>query len=191
MLSQSSLAATLLVWGDSLSAGYGIDRTNAWATLLDQKLKQEGYRYELVNASISGETTAGGLSRLPQELTRSKPAIVVIELGANDGLRGLPIPVMRANLQAMIKASQATGARVMLIGMQLPPNFGPVYAQKFQEVYADLAKEHHTALLPFMMEGFAQKPEMFQNDSIHPTAQAQPLILQNLWPHLKPLLKLR
>ncbi|MDP5239585.1 arylesterase [Uliginosibacterium sp. 31-16] len=186
---QSASAATLLIWGDSLSAAYGIDQKTAWPALLEQKLQGEGYRYKLVNASISGETTAGGLTRLPAALAEHKPAVVIIELGANDGLRGLPVPAMRSNLDAMIRATQSAGAKVMLIGMRMPPNFGPVYTTKFQETFSGLAKERKTALLPFMMEGFAQRDELFQGDNLHPTSAAQPLIIQNLWPVLKPLLR--
>jgi len=181
-------AASVLVWGDSLSAGYGIAQEKAWPTLLGKKLISEGYRHSVSNASISGETSAGGLARLPAALARTKPAVVVIELGANDGLRGLPIKAMRANLGAMIRLVTKAGARVVLVGMRMPPNFGPVYTQKFQQTYADLAAEHKTALVPFMMEGFADKEELFQADNLHPTAEAQPLVLANIWPVLKPLL---
>lgn len=189
MFVQSSSASTLLIWGDSLSAAYGIPQETAWPRLLDQKLQREGYRYQIVNASISGETSSGGLARLPAALSEHKPAIVIIELGANDGLRGLPIAAMRNNLDAMIRASQGAGAKVMLIGMRMPPNFGPIYTTKFQEIYGTLAKERKTALLPFMMEGFALREDLFQNDNLHPTSAAQTLILQNVWPALKPLLK--
>lgn len=188
MFFQSAQSATLLVWGDSLSAGYGIAAESAWPRLLDQKLVREGYRYQVVNASISGETTAGGLSRLPEALARHKPAIILIELGANDGLRSLPLPVMQRNLASMIEKSQAAGAKVMLIGMRMPPNFGPVFAEKFRAVYADLSTKYATSLVPFMMEGFAQKAELFQEDGLHPLAPAQPMILENIWPALKPLL---
>lgn len=186
---QNALAANILVWGDSLSAGYGIAQEQAWPQLLSRKLVTEGYRHTVINASISGETSAGGLTRLPAALTRDKPAIVIIELGANDGLRGLPVPAMRKNLDAMIRSAQASGARVMLIGMRMPPNFGPVYTQKFQQTYSELAQQYKTALLPFMMEGFAERSELFQGDNLHPTAEAQPLILANVWSALKPLLR--
>ena len=158
------------------------------ATLLEHKLTQEGYRYQVVNASISGETTAGGLARLPEALSRNKPSIILIELGANDGLRSLPLPAMRANLASMIEKSQAAGARVVLIGMRMPPNFGPVFDEKFRSIYTELAKKYNTGLVPFMMEGFAQKADLFQGDGIHPLAPAQPMILNNVWPALKPLL---
>ncbi len=185
---QSAQSATLLVWGDSLSAAYGIAQESAWPTLLEHKLTQEGYRYQVVNASISGETTAGGLARLPEALSRNKPSIILIELGANDGLRSLPLPAMRANLASMIEKSQAAGARVVLIGIRMPPNFGPVFDEKFRSIYTELAKKYNTGLVPFMMEGFAQKADLFQGDGIHPLASAQPMILNNIWPALKPLL---
>lgn len=185
----NALAAKILIWGDSLSAGYGIAQEQAWPRLLERKLASEGYRHTISNASISGETSAGGLSRLPEALAREKPAVVIIELGANDGLRGLPVPAMRKNLDAMIRTTQASGARVMLIGMRMPPNFGPAYTQKFQQTYSELAQQYKTALLPFMMEGFAERSELFQGDNLHPTAAAQPLILANVWPVLKPLLR--
>jgi acyl-CoA thioesterase-1 len=188
MFFQSAQSATLLVWGDSLSAAYGIAQESAWPTLLEHKLTREGYRYQVVNASISGETTAGGLARLPEALSRNKPSIILIELGANDGLRSLPLPAMRANLASMIEKSQAAGARVVLIGMRMPPNFGPVFDEKFRAIYTELAKKYNTGLAPFMMEGFAQKADLFQGDGIHPLAPAQPMILNNIWPALKPLL---
>ena len=188
MFFQSAQSATLLVWGDSLSAAYGIAQESAWPTLLEHKLTQEGYRYQVVNASISGETTAGGLARLPEALSRNKPSIILIELGANDGLRSLPLPAMRANLASMIEKSQAAGARIVLIGMRMPPNFGPVFDEKFRSIYTELAKKYNTGLVPFMMEGFAQKADLFQGDGIHPLAPAQPMILNNIWPALKPLL---
>jgi len=188
MFFQSAQSATLLVWGDSLSAAYGIAQESAWPILLEHKLTQEGYRYQVVNASISGETTAGGLARLPEALSRNKPSVILIELGANDGLRSLPLPAMRANLASMIEKSQAAGARVVLVGMRMPPNFGPVFGEKFRSIYTELAKKYNTGLVPFMMEGFAQKADLFQGDGIHPLAPAQPMILNNIWPALKPQL---
>lgn len=185
---QSAHAAGILVWGDSLSAGYGIAQDKAWPTLLAARLSAEGYKHVLTNASISGETTAGGLARLPEALGRVKPSIVIIELGANDGLRGLPVKAMQANLDAMIQLASRANAKVLLIGMRMPPNFGPMYTQKFQQVYADLAARHKTALVPFMMEGFASRSELFQNDRLHPGIEAQPLVLANVWPALQPLL---
>lgn len=185
---QPAVGATILVWGDSLSAGYGIDSASAWPTLLKERLKREGYRYSVVNASISGETTAGGLARLPAELARSRPSIILIELGANDGLRSLPLGSMRKNISAMITMSQQTGARVVLIGVHLPPNFGPVFNKRFHDIFTGLAASHKTAFVPYLMDGFAQNQQLFQSDGLHPIAQAQPLILNNVWPVLRPLL---
>lgn len=184
-----SAAPKILVWGDSLSAGYGIDQAAAWPSLLAKRLSKEGYRHEVVNASISGETTAGGLARLPAALERHQPAIVIIELGANDGLRGQPLSLMRENLSAMIRAAQSSRAKVLLLGMRLPPNFGPAYTQKFQASFTELAAQHKTAIVPFFLEQIAARQELFQADTIHPTAEAQSLILQTIWPGLKPLLK--
>ena len=180
---------TILIMGDSLSAGYGIAQNEAWPVLLSQRLKQQRLPYTVVNASISGETTAGGRSRIAAELARNKPAIVIIELGANDGLRGLSIRQMHDNLDHMITAAQGSGAKVMLIGMQMPPNFGQGYTQKFQETFTSLAKTRKTTLLPFLMAGFAEKREMFQADGIHPVAAAQKTILANVWPVLRPMLR--
>ena len=180
---------TILIMGDSLSAGYGIAQKDAWPVLLAQKIAAQKINYKVVNASISGETSAGGRSRIADELQRNKPNVVVIELGANDGLRGLSIKQMRDNLAEMVAAAQSSGAKVMLIGMQMPPNFGQAYTQKFQESFLSLAQEKKNALLPFLMAGFADKREFFQRDGIHPVAEAQPLILDNVWPSLVPLLK--
>ena len=181
-------AAPILVWGDSLSAGYGIPQETAWPSLLRQKLSREGYRYEDDNATNSGETTAGGLARLPDALTRHKPEIVIIELGANDGLRGQSLVLMRNNLASMIKAAQATKAKVLLLGMRLPPNLGPAYTQKFHANFGELASDYKTRLVPFFLEAVAPRHELFQADTIHPVAEAQPLILDTVWVELKPLL---
>ncbi|MGC3963564.1 MAG: arylesterase [Rhodocyclaceae bacterium] len=189
LAARGAMAASILVMGDSLSAGYGIEQAQAWPTLLDQKLKSEGYRYEVVNASISGETTAGGRSRINAALDRARPSVVIIELGANDGLRGLSLKAMRDNLDAMIRASQDAGARIVLVGMQMPPNFGQAYTQKFRDTFAELSRQYKTALVPFLLDGFAQKRELFQADGLHPVAQAQPMVLDNVWPALRPLLK--
>lgn len=180
---------TVLVFGDSLSAGYGLRLEEAWPALLDQKLHAEKLPYSVVNASISGETTAGGRSRLDAALAKHMPAIVIIALGANDGLRGLPLPAMRANLEAMTAASRKVNARVLLVGMRMPPNYGPDYTEKFLQSFYDVAAGERVSLVPFMMEGFAEKRELFQSDGIHPTALAQPLILGNIWPALKPMLR--
>ena len=182
-------AGVILVFGDSLSAGYGLRLNEAWPALLEQKLRAKGLRYSVVNASISGETTAGGRSRLDATLARHKPDVVIIALGANDGLRGLPLSEMRANLAAMVAASRKANARVVLVGMHMPPNYGPDYTQKFHRSFADVATAGGAALAPFMMEGFAEQRELFQSDGIHPTAPAQPLILGNIWPALTALLR--
>ncbi|WP_374243691.1 arylesterase [Zoogloea sp.] len=184
-----AFAGTVLVWGDSLSAGYGLRPSQAWPALLERRLQESKPPYRVVNASISGETTAGGRSRLPAALQAHRPTVVVIELGANDGLRGLPIPAMNANLQAMIDASRQAGARVLLVGMQMPPNYGPDYTARFAKAYQDLARTNKVRLVPFMMAGFADQPALFQQDGIHPTAEAQPRILDTVWQELKPLLR--
>lgn len=177
------------MFGDSLSAGYGIARQAAWPSLLETRLKDSGYSHTVVNASISGETTAGGRSRLPAALKQHQPRIVIIELGANDGLRGLPVASMRDNLNAMIRSSQQAGARVMLVGMRIPPNYGRDYTEKFSATFTELAKEHKTALVPFLFEGFALRADAFQADRLHPTAASQPLMLDTIWKQLQPLLR--
>ena len=189
LLTASAFAARpVLILGDSLSAGYGIRPDQAWPALLAGRLAEKRLDYSVANLSISGETTAGGRSRLAPALAERRPAVVVIALGANDGLRGLPLPQMRANLDAMIAASRAAGARVLLAGMRLPPNYGP-YADEFAGVFADLARRHKVALLPFLLEPVAGRPRLFQADNLHPVAEAQPLILDHVWPTLAPLLK--
>lgn len=180
---------SILVYGDSLSAAYGIPSQRGWVALLAERLKRERLDYSVANASISGETTAGGLSRLARVLEREKPAVMVLELGANDGLRGLPVAAMKKNLSAMIQQAQKAGARVLLVGMRLPPNYGAAYTAAFDASFAELAKQHKTALLPFLLEGFGEKSEMFQSDRIHPTAEAQEAVLKNVWPALRPLMK--
>jgi len=182
-------APSILVVGDSLSAGYGIELRDGWVTLLQQRLNRQGYPHTVVNASISGDTTAGGRARLPEALKRHRPHIVIIELGGNDGLRGLSLRETRANLEAMIKAAQGARAQVLLVGIHLPPNYGPEYAGKFHAVYHDLAHAHGTALAPFLLEGVALVPGLMQPDGIHPRAAAQPRLLDNVWPWLEPLLK--
>ncbi len=179
----------ILVMGDSLSASHGIDQQRSWVSLLAARLQREGFPHHVVNASISGETTAGGLSRLGPALARHQPAIVIIELGANDGLRGLPLTQMRDNLQKMITAAKNHHARVLLIGMRLPPNYGPRYTRSFQNIYLALAKENNIAMLPFLLEGVSEKREWMQADNLHPNAAAQPRLLENVWPSLRPLLK--
>ena len=177
------------MFGDSLSAAYGIPQARGWVNLLAERLRKERPDYTVVNASISGETSGGGAARLDAALRKHRPAIVVLELGANDGLRGLPVAQMRQNLSSMIVRAQKAGARVLLVGMRIPPNYGPDYAQSFEGVFRDLAKQHKTALLPFLLEGFAENQELFQPDRIHPTQEAQPLIERHVWSALQPLLR--
>nr|WP_028311201.1 arylesterase [Derxia gummosa] len=187
----SSVAATrtLLVLGDSLSAEYGLPRDSGWVKLLRDRLAEKKLDWNVVNASISGETTAGGASRLPKLLDEHKPRLVIVELGANDGLRGSPLDMTRRNLDTIIGASQGAGAKVLLVGMQLPPNFGRGYTERFAAVFEQTAQAHKAALVPFLLDGFAADASFFQADRIHPTVQAQPLILDNVWPKLEPLLR--
>ncbi len=183
--------ATLLVVGDSLSAEYGIARGAGWVALLDKRLAEQGLKWRVVNASISGDTTSGGRSRLPALLAREKPAVVIIELGGNDALRGLPLAATRDNLLAMTRAAKATGARVLIAGMQMPPNYGRAYGESFVSLFAEVAKSEGAALVPFLLVGVADGPEAeanFQPDRIHPVAAAHPRMLDNVWPALKPLL---
>jgi acyl-CoA thioesterase-1 len=180
---------TVLVMGDSLSAGYGIDVRQGWVALLSQRLATANPGWKVVNASVSGETTAGGLSRLPRELSRVKPAVVVIELGANDGLRGLPLRDMQANLDRMTKLSKASGAKVLLIGMRMPPNLGRAYTDGFANAYTAVAQGQHAALVPFFLEPIVMQRAAFQRDNLHPTAPVQGRLLDHVWPTLRPLLK--
>jgi acyl-CoA thioesterase I len=177
------------VFGDSLSAAYGIARTRGWVTLLEERLKRERIDYSVVNASVSGETSAGGRARIDAALARNRPALVIVELGGNDGLRGLPVAQMKQNLGAIAESSRRSGARVLFVGMKLPPNYGPDYTAQFEAAFRELASQHKAALVPFMLEGIAEKPEYFQSDRIHPTEEAQPLILERIWPALRPLLR--
>lgn len=178
----------VLVLGDSLSTAYGMEQSAGWTALLERRLDAEGYAYRVVNASISGETTRGALARLPRTLERHRPAIVIVALGGNDGLRGFPVNVMRGHLVEIIELSQAAGAGVLLAGIRIPVNYGAEYAEKFHAVYAELAKKHDVALVPFFMQGVALDPGLMQGDGIHPNAAAQPVLLDTLWPHLQPLL---
>ncbi|MEO6928985.1 MAG: arylesterase [Casimicrobiaceae bacterium] len=180
--------ATILVVGDSISAGYGLPAGTGWAFLLGQRLSAQHYAYDVVNASISGDTTAGGRARLPALLAQYHPAIVVIELGGNDGLRGGDLAATRANLDWMLDAVVKARARPLLIGMQLPPNYGSAYTSQFAALYTGAARRHHVALVPFFFEGFAAQTQLFQADRIHPTVAAQPRLLDNLWPLLQPML---
>lgn len=182
-------AGTILVYGDSLSAAYGIGQKEGWVTLLEERLKQRRIDYTVANASISGETTSGGAARIDGALARFEPDIVILALGANDGLRGLPVPEMKANLERIVRAAQARKARVLVAGMRMPPNYGPKYSQSFQQAFAEVAKAHRTAYVPFLLDGMADKRELFLSDQIHPSAQAQPIILDTVWKGLEPLLK--
>lgn len=184
-------APAILIVGDSISAAYGLPPGSGWATLLERRLVDEHLAYRVVNASISGDTTAGGRARLPALLTQHKPAIVVIELGGNDGLRGSDLSAMRSNLEAMVSASLRTGARVLLVGMRLPPNYGPAYTRQFEATYREIAHKLQVPLVPFLFDGFAETSEWFQPDRIHPTQGAQKRLLDNVWPALKPLLDRR
>lgn len=181
----AATARTLLVLGDSLSAGYGIDLKDGWVALLQKRLEDQGYGYRVVNASVSGETTTGGLQRLPRALAVHKPEIVVVELGGNDGLRGLPLDTTRDNLTRITELSQAAGAKVLLLGMKMPPNYGPKYTQGFEQLFAELAIRKKLAFVPFFLERVALKPGLIQADGIHPTAPAQPLMLESVWPTLQ------
>jgi acyl-CoA thioesterase-1 len=187
----SSAAPVLLVVGDSLSAEFGLQRGQGWVALLTARLSAQKSRYQVVNASISGDTTSGGRARLPALLAQHKPAVVVIELGGNDALRGLPLTGSSDNLTAMVKAGKAVGAKVLLLGMQVPPNYGTRYGQDFAALFSQVAAAQKTALLPFFLKGVADRPDAdawFQADRIHPLAKAHPLLLDNVWPVLKPLL---
>lgn len=179
----------VLVMGDSLSAGYGLAASEGWVSLTAQKIAQEKPGWGIVNASVSGETTAGGAARIADELARNKPQVVVIELGANDGLRGLPLAETRTHLAAMIDAAQAAKAKVLLIGMRLPPNYGPDYTQGFETLFADLAKQKQIAFLPFLLEPVAADDTAFQADRLHPNAGAQPKLRDHVWRALAPLLQ--
>lgn len=177
--------------GDSLSAGYGLKPAQGWVALLEKRLQSQGYEYRVVNASISGETSGGGLQRLPRALETHKPDIVILELGANDGLRGLPLAQTRDNLTKSVAAIRQSGARVLLVGMRLPPNYGPRYTNDFMAMYRDIAKSARVALVPFLLQSVALKPALMQADGLHPTAQAQPALLDTVWPQLTPLLEKR
>lgn len=184
-------APKILVMGDSLSAAYGIETAQGWVALLGRRLASEGYDYRVVNASVSGDTTAQGLTRLPLELERHHPAIVILELGANDGLRGLSLNAMRQNLAQMIVLSRKAGAQVLLVGIYLPPNYGPEYTHKFAAVYPRLAHRYRLPLVPFLLAGVAEHRNWMQADGLHPLASAEPRVLENVWSELAPLLARR
>jgi len=179
----------ILILGDSLSAAYGMKLDESWPSLLQHRLTEHGYAYHVFNSSIAGDTTDGGLTRLPQLLSELHPEVVIVELGGNDGLRGLPLKVTRNNLQSIIHHSQLNGARVMLAGIRLPPNYGKTYTQKFAQMFVSLAREMNVPFIPFLLEGIALNPALMLNDGIHPTAEAQPLVLKNVWQTLEPLLR--
>ena len=190
--SAAAAGKTILVLGDSLSAEYGLKRGTGWVALLERKLSADKVTASIVNASISGETTSGGRSRLPALLGKHTPGILVIELGANDALRGLPVNMTEANLSQMTEAGQKAGAKVLLVGIQLPPNYGSEYSSRFAAVYERVARKYQAAVVPFMLKGVADGPDpasLFQADRIHPKEEAQPVILDNVWPELKKLLK--
>jgi acyl-CoA thioesterase-1 len=180
----------ILVFGDSISAGYGLARVEqGWVALLQTRLKEQEYGYQVINASVSGETTAGGLARLPRALELHHPAIVVVELGGNDGLRALPVAQMRANLVRMVDLVTAAGARVLLLGMRMPPNYGPDYTEQFRLVYSEVARDKKLPLVPFLLNDIALSPNLMQADGVHPNELGQPKLLANVWPSLLPLLR--
>jgi acyl-CoA thioesterase-1 len=192
LAARAASATSILVVGDSLSAEYGLKRGSGWVALLDARLAQKKIAATVVNASISGDTTSGGRSRLPALLALHKPGIVILELGGNDALRGLPLSMTRDNLDVMAKAAKAAGAKVVIAGMQLPPNYGRKYGEEFAGLFADVAKAENAAFVPFLLKGVADGPQadtMFQADRIHPKEAAHPLILDNVWPVLQPLLR--
>jgi acyl-CoA thioesterase-1 len=185
---QGAAAGTLLVVGDSISAASGLDSRQGWVSLLERRLAEAGYGYRVINASVSGDTSAGGLARLPTLLARYRPDLLIIELGGNDGLRGQAPAQLQQNLAAMIDQARTQGIRVLLLGMRLPPNYGVRYTKAFSQVYAELAEQRQVTLVPFFLDGVGGVPGMMQADGIHPTVAAQPKLLENLWPALEPLL---
>jgi acyl-CoA thioesterase-1 len=183
-------APAILIFGDSISAGYGLAHVErGWVEMLRVKLKNEGYGYQVINASVSGETTAGGLARLPRALALHHPQIVIIELGGNDGLRALPIDQMRTNLAKMVDLSTGVGARVLLLGIRMPPNYGVEFTEKFSSVFVDVAHDKKAPLVPFVLAGIALSPDLIQADGMHPNELGQPQLLANVWPGLKPILR--
>ncbi len=180
--------SSIVIVGDSLSAAYGMEISESWPSLLQQRLHENGHAYRVFNSSITGDTTQGGLTRLPRLLERHRPAVVILEMGGNDGLRGLPVDVTRSNLASMIEQSRAAGAKVILAEMRIPPNYGQSYTEKFNDTYQELTDEYDIVLLPFLLQDIALKPGLMQDDGIHPTVAAQPLILDQVWATLEPLL---
>jgi acyl-CoA thioesterase-1 len=192
MLAAPALATeprTVLIMGDSLGAGYGLAANQGWVDLIAQRMKSTHPGWRVVNASISGETTAGGAARVAASLSRERPSVLVIELGANDGLRGLSLQQTRANLETMIRAGQAAKAKVLVIGMRLPPNYGPQYTRGFESNYSDLSRKYKTAFLPFLLAPIANDRDSFQEDNLHPVASAEPKLRDHVWPALLPLLR--
>ncbi|MFM9971212.1 MAG: arylesterase [Burkholderiales bacterium] len=186
--SHANASGAILVFGDSLSSAYGIAQKEGWVSLLQEQLRKNALHYTVVNQSIPGETTSGGASRIKSALTEAKPKVTVIALGGNDGLRGLPVKQMRENLTLMVRAAQASGSKVLLVGMKMPPNYGAAYAKEFETAFIELAKQHRTAVLPFLLDGMQARRDLFQPDNIHPTANAQPMIVDTVWKRLRPLL---
>ena len=182
-------ATTLLVFGDSLSSGYGLAQEQSWPRLLEKRLRDEKLPIRVVNVSVTGETTTGGANRIEGALRTHKPDIVILELGGNDGLRGQSIDLIKRNLEAMVDASRRAKAEVLIVGMRLPPNYGTAYVEKFQRTFADVARAKKAALVPFLLEGFGEEARYFQSDRVHPTAEAQPLMLETVWKGLKPMLR--
>ncbi|HXV09608.1 MAG TPA: arylesterase [Burkholderiales bacterium] len=189
VLSACAQGATLLVLGDSLSAAYGMGPREGWVTLLEERLRQKRFDYNVVNASISGETTSGGAVRIAELLARTRPDVVVVALGGNDGLRGLPVSQMKDNLSRIVESAKARGARVLLVGVRVPPNYGAPYVREFEAAFAEVAKRHRVPLVSYILEGVGERRDLMQEDNIHPSAAAQPRILENVWPKLEPLLK--
>ncbi len=185
----SAWSGTILVFGDSLSAGYGIETGEGWVDLMAKRIADKKLPYDIINASISGETSAGGLSRIASQLRKHTPDILVLELGANDGLRGLPLKAMKSNLSSIIGQAKVAGTRVLLLGMQMPPNYGPRYTERFFAIYGELAKEQQLPLVPFLLEKVALDPSLMQRDNLHPNAKGQPLLLETVWPKLGPMLR--
>ena len=185
----SSEAPVILIVGDSLSAGYGMELSQSWPRLLQKRLDDNGHQYQVVNSSITGDTTQGGLTRLPRLLDKYQPELVIVELGGNDGLRGIGVPVTRKNLSNMIEQSQAVAATVILTGIRLPPNYGPSYTGQFYAMYTELEARYSLLLVPFFMEGIVFDPDLMQDDGIHPNVQAQPVLLDNVWSVLGPILE--
>jgi len=186
---QTEDKSVILIMGDSISAAYNMEQAESWPALLSNRLEQDGYSYRVFNSSITGDTTEGGLTRLPRLLESQQPAVVIIELGGNDGLRGLSLDVTRNNLQQMLKLSQEVGAQLVLAGIQLPPNYGLTYTERFSSMFVELAEKHGAVLIPFILQDIALNPELMQDDGIHPNVAAQPVLLELVWTALQPLLK--